>query len=80
MRVSRRPRVPGTRSPRWRREVAVAGNPVGNLTAALLEMPVHRGEVWDVGIAHDDGCPALRWQRLDACDCEIVELKARRVA
>jgi hypothetical protein len=42
-------------------------------------MPVRRGEVWDVGIGHDDGCPAMR-HGMDACDCEIVRVEGRRVA
>ncbi len=75
-----RSRVPGTRAPRYRREIATAGDPVASLTTAMLEMPVRPGEIWDLGIGHDDGCPALRWQRLDACDCEIVSLDGRRVA
>jgi hypothetical protein len=77
--VRRRPHIAGTRAPRWRREVATGGDPVGNLTAALLEIKVRPGEVWDCAIGHDDGCPALR-HGIRACDCEVVRLEARRMA
>ncbi len=58
----------------------IGGNPIRNVTKAMLEMPAVRGQVWTIAIAHDDGCPAISQQRLDACDCEVVELTAERVA
>jgi hypothetical protein len=75
----RRRRIPHTRANIWRREVAIGRHPVEAVCTALLEMPTHAGEVWSTGIAHDDGCLALR-HGLRACDCEIVKLTARRVA
>ena len=63
----------------WR-TVATAGRPVAAVTAATLAIPAGPGEVWSTAIAHDDGCLALKGHGLRACDCELVELEARRVA
>ena len=60
------------------KRVAVGGKPVRAVMAALLKMPGETG-VWEIGVAHDEGCPSLSLQRLDACDCEYVELHAERV-
>jgi hypothetical protein len=68
------------RRPVLSRRVAIGENPVRAVTKAMLELPVGKGEVWDVGIAHDCGCPTLRRGGLRECDCEVVRLDARRVA
>ena len=62
------------------RRVVIGGHPVRAVTKALLSMPAGKGQVWEIGIAHDEGCGAVRHQRLDACDCEIVEITAERRA
>ena len=65
----------------WRREIFIGGRPVEALTAALTEddIPVRAGEIWDLGIGHDDGCPAMKYGQ-HACDCEVVHLTATRLA
>jgi hypothetical protein len=78
--VSRRARLLRATPNAWRRSVATGGRPERAVCAALLEVPFNRGEVWTTDIQHDDGCLTLRGHGLRACSCEIVELKARRVA
>lgn len=78
--VSRRPRVPGTAAAVWRREVACGIDPTRALVHALRELPVHGGQVWSLGVGHDDGCPAIDTGPKAACTCEIVRLEARRAA
>jgi hypothetical protein len=64
----------------YRRDVACGVDPRSALTRALLELPVSRGEVWTVGVGHDDGCPSLEGGGMPACTCEIVGVEARRAA
>lgn len=79
--MSRQPRVPGTSSNVWRREVACGVDPAGALVRALVELRAGRaGQVWSVGVAHDDGCPSLEQGGMPACTCELVWLEARRAA
>jgi hypothetical protein len=79
--MSRRPRVPGTNSSTWRREVACGADPTRALVRALAEVrAIRAGEVWSVGIGHDDGCPAIDTGPMAACTCELVRLEARRAA
>jgi len=79
--MSRFPRIPGTRSNVWRRDIACGGDPTGALVQALAEFrAVRAGHAWNVGIAHDEGCPALKAGGMSACTCEIVQLEARRAA
>jgi hypothetical protein len=76
----RRPRIPGTAGGRgFRVEVATGGDPVGALVRGMRALPVGRGELWDVAIRHDDGCPTLDGGTMLACTCEIVELRGVRV-
>jgi hypothetical protein len=65
----------------WSRDIVIGGRPVEALAAALTDddIPVGAGEVWDLGIGHDDGCPAAK-HGMHACDCEIVSLRATRLA
>ena len=79
--VTRRSRVPGTSSSVWRREVACGIDPAGALVRALAEFrAIRAGEVWRVGVGHDDGCPAIDVGPMAACTCELVRLEARRAA
>jgi hypothetical protein len=75
-------RIPGTRSSTsWRREIACGNDPVEALLAAVDELrQVGRGEVWRIGVAHDNGCPALDGAGMPACTCELIQLEARRAA
>jgi hypothetical protein len=78
---SRRPRVPGTSSGVWRREIACGVDPTAALVRALSEFrEFRRGEVWSVGVGHDDGCPSLEAGGMPACTCELVRVEARRAA
>jgi hypothetical protein len=78
----RRPRVPGTPSPgrSFRVEVATGGDPVGALARATRALPIRRGEVWTLSIAHDVGCPTLDAGALAMCTCEVVDVRGRRAA
>jgi hypothetical protein len=79
--MSRRPRIPGTSSTTWRREIACGVDPTAALLRALDEFrQIRRGQVWSIGIAHDDGCPSLRGAGMPGCTCELVRLEARRAA
>ena len=79
--MRRRPRVPGTDSTIWRRDIACGIDPTDALVRALAEFrAMRRGEVWSVGVGHDDGCPAIDTGPMAACTCEIVRLEARRAA
>jgi hypothetical protein len=79
--VTRRPRIPGTTSTVYRREIATGGNPVRAMARALDEFrPVRAGQVWSLGVGHDEGCPALAGGGMVACTCELVTLEARRAA
>ena len=61
--MSRRPRVPGTTSSTWRREVACGIDPTAALVRALAELPASGGRVWSIGVRHDDGCGSLEARR-----------------
>ena len=79
--MSRRPRVVGTHSPRYRCEVACGVDPTLALVRALTEFRAIRGGgVWNIGVAHDTGCPSLEQGGMPACTCELVRLEARRAA
>jgi hypothetical protein len=79
--MSRRPRVPGTSSTVWRREVVCGVDPAGAVVRALAEFrPIRAGQVWSIGVCHDDGCPSLERGGMPACTCELVRLEARRAA
>jgi hypothetical protein len=78
--VSRRPRVPGTSTDVYRRDVACGADPTSALVRALDNLPVHAGHVWSVGVGHDDECPSLVGGGMDACTCELVRVEARRAA
>ncbi len=79
--MSRRPRVPGTSASTWRREVACGIDPTRALVQALDELrAIRAGQVWRIGVRHDDGCPAIDTGPMAACTCEIVRLEARRAA
>jgi len=70
----------GTSSSVYRRDVACGGDPARSLVGALDELRAIRGgQVWSIGVGHDDGCPAMEFG-MPACTCEIVELVARRAA
>lgn len=77
--MSQGSRIPGTRSPQ-RREVACGPDPELALVRALRDLPIHAGQIWSIGVAHDDGCPALEQGGMPACTCELVWLEARRAA
>lgn len=80
--MSRRPRIPGTSSSAvYRREVACGVDPAGAVVRALEEFrTVLAGQVWSIGVGHDDGCPSLTGGGMPACTCELVRLEARRAA
>jgi hypothetical protein len=79
--VSRRPRVPGTRSPRWRKEIACGNDPTLALVRALSDLPAAGAGVWSIAVHHDDGCPAFeQGGPMGSCSCELVEIEARRAA
>jgi len=79
--VSRRSRVPGTSSAVYRRDVACGVDPTAALLQAVSELRAARaGQVWDLGVSHDDGCPSLDGGGMAACSCEVVRLEARRAA
>jgi hypothetical protein len=65
----------------WRREIVCGADPRSALARALLQLPVSGGEVWSIGVRHDDGCGSLEpGASMQVCSCEIVELEARRAA
>jgi hypothetical protein len=65
----------------WRREIVCGIDPAGSLVRALAEFrAIRAGQVWSVGVHHDDGCPSLEAGGMPACTCEIVHLEARRAA
>jgi hypothetical protein len=79
--MSRPPRIARTTSNLWRRDLACGIDPAGALSRALAELhAVRAGQVWSVGIGHDDGCPALSGRSMSSCTCELVRLDARRAA
>jgi hypothetical protein len=79
--MSRRPRIAGTTSNVWRREIACGGDPTGALVHALAEFQLARaGQVWSIGVRHDDGCASLEGGGMPSCTCELVGLEARRAA
>ena len=78
--MSHRHRIPGTSASTWRRE-ACGTDPTAALVRALAEFrAIRAGEVWSVGVGHDDGCPAIERGGMPACTCELVRLEARRAA
>lgn len=73
-------RVPGMSVNTWRREITTGTDPTRSLVQALTEFRAIRvGQVWTIGVGHDDDCPALE-HGMPACTCEIVHLEARRAA
>ncbi len=79
--MTRPHRIPGTRSHTWRRAVFTGNDPTAALLRAIQELQeVKRGQIWSVGVAHDDECPAVDVGPMSACTCEIVELTAKRAA
>ncbi len=79
--MSRRPRIPVTSGAVYRRDVACGVDPTAALLQAVSELRAARaGQVWDLGVSHDDGCPSLEGGGMPACTCEIVRLEARRAA
>jgi hypothetical protein len=79
--VKRRPRIPGTTSATYRREIVCGIDPTAAPLQAVSELRDARaGQVWDLGVSHDDGCPSLKGGGMPACTCEIVGLEARRAA
>jgi hypothetical protein len=79
--VSGRPRISGTSRPIWSREVACGADPAGAVVRALEEFRAVRvGQVWSVGVGHDEGCPALVGGGMAGCTCQLVRLEARRAA
>jgi hypothetical protein len=64
----------------YRREVATGLDPEAAIVRALRDLPLQAGELWDVGIGHDDECPSLASRRMDLCTCELVTLNARLAA
>jgi len=78
--MSRRRRIPRTSSTTWRREIACGVDPAAALLRALDDFHPPRGEIWRIGVSHDDGCPSLRGAGMRACTCELVRLEARRAA
>lgn len=79
--MSRQPRVPGTSSNTWRREIATGVDPTAALVKALAEFrTVRAGHFWRIAVSHDDGCPSLERGGMGACTCELVWLEARRAA
>ena len=79
-RMRRRPRVPGTSSSVWRRDIACGVDPARAFVGVLADLPVHAGQVWSIAVRHDDGCPSIERGGMPACTCEIVRLEARRAA
>jgi hypothetical protein len=68
-------------APRYRREVACGNDPAASLIRALAEFrAIRAGQVWSIGVRHDDGCPSLGAGGMPACTCEIVQLEAKRAA
>jgi hypothetical protein len=79
--VTRRPRIPGTTSAVYRREVACGVDPTIALLRALDEFhAIRAGQVWSLSVGHDDGCAALAGGGMPDCTCELVRLEARRAA
>lgn len=64
-----------------KREVATGGDPVAALARANSDL-AGTGAVYDIGVAHDDGCPttALPTGSLADCTCEIIEMHVERLA
>jgi hypothetical protein len=61
-------------------EIATGGNAAAALVQANADLAGTQS-VYDVGVAHDDGCPALvSGGGLTACTCEILELHVTRLA
>ena len=69
----------GSQGAVWRRDVACGSNAQLALVRALTTLPTGRGQVWSLGVSHDDGCPALTGG-MPACTCELVQLEARQAA
>lgn len=73
-------RIPGTTStPTWSLEIACGIDPAGALVRALEDAPVGAGEIWDIAVHHDAGCPATNGSSMPACTCELVRLDAARL-
>ena len=51
---------------------------MAGLLRALETVPIRDGQVWGLGVGHDDSCSSLDGGGMPACTCEIVRLEARR--
>jgi hypothetical protein len=61
--------------------IACGNDPARALIRALAEFrAIRAGEVWSIGVGHDDGCPSLNHGGMPACTCELVRLEAKRAA
>lgn len=65
----------------WECDVAMRGrDPVEAVIGALIKgMDYEPGQVWNVTVAHEEGCSASE-RGMEACDCEVVEIRARRLS
>ncbi len=60
-------------------EVATLGDPARVLSAALDRLRLEAGGVYQLTVAHDDGCPCLSGRPLPACTCEIIRLSRSQI-
>lgn len=61
-------------------DVATGNDPTAAVGAAMLAF-TGRPQVFNIGVAHDDGCPSVEKNAgMPACTCEIVQIHVRRVA
>jgi hypothetical protein len=62
-------------------EIPTGGSPLMALLQARHDLGVGTGaQVVRLTVHHDPGCPCLRGQPMPACTCELIGLKATRVA
>jgi hypothetical protein len=62
-------------------EIPTGGNPLMALIRARHDLGVGRGpQVVRITVSHDPECPCLLGRPMPACTCELIGLKARRVA
>lgn len=63
-----------------RTDVVTAGRASVVVPAAIAMLDQVEGEVYDVSVHHDKGCPSTaEGATLDPCTCEVIWLLQRRV-
>jgi hypothetical protein len=58
--------------------VATGGHPAAAVMRAVQTWGV-KGGVYDVAVAHDEGCVCLADAPLTACTCEIIEITGKKL-